>query len=86
MVHMTSYLFQPNIENMATYIQELKILIDNFLAATVKLNARWFNKMKFHKLTHLPWHIQRFGPPILFATESCERNNTVTHEALSHSS
>ncbi|KAJ3989861.1 hypothetical protein F5890DRAFT_1561385 [Lentinula detonsa] len=46
---------------------------------------RWFNKPKFHVLLHLPEHIRRFGPAILFATETFESYNAVIRGFSIHS-
>lgn len=51
--------------------------IDRFLNCTARWTPRWFNKPKFHILLHLPAHIRRFGPAILFATEAFESFNAV---------
>ena len=51
--------------------------IDNFLPRTALWNTQWFNKPKFHILLHILLHIQKFGPPILCATESFESYNYV---------
>ncbi|KAG0146733.1 hypothetical protein CROQUDRAFT_16638, partial [Cronartium quercuum f. sp. fusiforme G11] len=60
-------------------------LFDTFLHETVKLNAMWTNKPKFHILTHLPDSIALFGPASLFVTEKFESYNANTHSALVHS-
>ncbi|KAJ6543258.1 hypothetical protein DFH09DRAFT_1249389 [Mycena vulgaris] len=46
---------------------------------------RWFNKPKFHIILHLPLHIRRFGPAILFATEGFESFNSIIREKSVHS-
>ncbi|KZV82798.1 hypothetical protein EXIGLDRAFT_596859, partial [Exidia glandulosa HHB12029] len=66
--------WQPVIDNMDDYILTLEQprltrSINNLLAATARWTPRWFNKPKFHLLVHLPDHIRRFGPAIIFATE-----------------
>ncbi len=48
-----------------------------FLVLAARWSSRWFNKPKFHILVHLPEHIHRFGPAILFATEAFELFNAV---------
>jgi hypothetical protein len=55
----------------------LKQAIDNFLLHIANWSARWFNKPKFHILLHILDHIRRFGPAILFATESFESYNAL---------
>ncbi len=59
--------------------------IQNFLFLTAKWSPRWFNKPKFHILLHLPHHVRRFGPAILFATESFESFNGVIRAKSIHS-
>lgn len=63
----------------------MKHKILQFLLHTVPWNAAWFNKPKFHILVHLPNHIRRFGPAILFATEAFESFNAVIREKSIHS-
>lgn len=63
----------------------MKKEIDNFLLLTAKWSPRWFNKPKFHILLHLPEHVRRFGPAILFATESFESFNAVIRAKSVHS-
>lgn len=46
---------------------------------------RWFNKPKFHIFLHLPAHIRRFGPAILFATEAFESFNAIIRAKSVHS-
>ncbi|KAI0718618.1 hypothetical protein C8T65DRAFT_737260 [Cerioporus squamosus] len=67
--------WQPEIEDIDAYTTCLKEAIDTFLDVTCKLTPRWFNKPKFHILLHLPDHIQRFRPAMLFATEGFESFN-----------
>jgi hypothetical protein len=46
---------------------------------------RWFNKPKFHFIIHLPAHIRRFGPAVLFATETFESYNAIIRGKSVHS-
>ncbi|KAG8696163.1 hypothetical protein FRC09_008684 [Ceratobasidium sp. 395] len=77
--------FQPEIHNIDAYIAELEARIDRLLIATVICNPRWFNKPKFHVLLHLPGHVRRIGPPVLFATETFEGYNFVIRLRSVHS-
>ena len=52
---------------------------------TARVTPRWFNKPKFHILLHLPEHIRRFGPSILFATETFESYNALIRDHSIHS-
>lgn len=51
----------------------------------MRWTPRWFNKPKFHIIRHLPDHIRRFGPAILFATENFESFNAVIRTHSIHS-
>jgi hypothetical protein len=71
-----------------TYVKTqatLEYEIQQFLIRTAKWTAAWFNKPKFHILVHLPDHIRRFGPAILFATEAFESFNAVIRAKSIHS-
>ena len=59
--------------------------IQEFHFRTISWTPRWFNKPKFHFLLHLPSHIRRFGPAVLFATESFESFNAVIRAKSVHS-
>jgi len=59
--------------------------IDSFLLHAARWTNRWFNKPKFHIILHLPTHIRRFGPAILFATEAFESFNAVIRAKSVHS-
>ena len=52
---------------------------------TAKWTPRWFNKPKFHILLHLPTHVRRFGPAVLFATEPFESFNALIRAKSVHS-
>ena len=58
----------------------MRVAIDRFLVCTANWTPRWFNKPKFHLLLHLPDHVERFGPAILFATEGFESFNAVIRD------
>ncbi|KAI0071651.1 hypothetical protein K474DRAFT_1606601 [Panus rudis PR-1116 ss-1] len=77
--------WQPEIHNLDEYIAHLEKAINHFLDRTCILTPRWFNKPKFHILLHLPTHIRRFGPAILFATEGFESFNAVIRAHSVHS-
>ncbi|KAJ7764528.1 hypothetical protein DFH07DRAFT_376904 [Mycena maculata] len=62
--------WQPHIKDLDKYIGDLEDAIDHFLDCTCRLSLNWFNKPKFHVILHLPAHIRRFGPAMLFATKS----------------
>ncbi|KAK7464119.1 hypothetical protein VKT23_006283 [Stygiomarasmius scandens] len=77
--------WQPEIRNIEDYTADLKAVIDYFLDCTCRLTPRWFNKPKFHVLLHLPEHIKRFGPAMLFATEGFESYNAIIRASSIHS-
>ncbi|KAE9398997.1 hypothetical protein BT96DRAFT_957440 [Gymnopus androsaceus JB14] len=82
---LVTLVWQPQIHDVDEYIIELEKTIDYFLDATCRLTPRWFNKPKFHVLLHLPDHIRRFGPAMLFATESFESYNAIIRSRSVHS-
>ncbi|KAJ6611881.1 hypothetical protein B0H10DRAFT_1696422, partial [Mycena sp. CBHHK59/15] len=63
--------WQPHINDLDTHIvcEQLEAAIKHFLDCTCRLTLQWFNKPKFHVILHLPAHIRRFAPAMLFATE-----------------
>ena len=70
------------------YFLQQRILeaeIEGFLLRTARWTSQWFNKPKFHIFLHLPSHIRRFGPAILFATEAFESFNAVIRAKSIHS-
>ncbi|RDX43344.1 hypothetical protein OH76DRAFT_1206029 [Lentinus brumalis] len=77
--------FQPSISDRSAYIVRLRDAIDNFLAATALWTTQWFNKPKFHILLHLLAHVERFGPAVLYSTETFESYNYVIRLRSIHS-
>jgi hypothetical protein len=49
-----SLIFQTHIDNMSTYISDLRNHIDIFLSHVIEDSAQWVTKAKFHMLLHLP--------------------------------
>ncbi|KAK7006456.1 hypothetical protein R3P38DRAFT_3038299 [Favolaschia claudopus] len=78
-------IWQPEIVDIESHISLLTREIDNFLLHVARWNNRWFNKPKFHIILHLPAHIRRFGPAILFATEAFESFNAIIRAKSVHS-
>ena len=76
-------------ENFLTCLHCFQTLLDHeikhFLLCAARWTTRWFNKPKFHIFLHLPEHIRRFGPAILFATEAFKSFNTIIHAKSVHS-
>ncbi|KAG8692786.1 hypothetical protein FRC08_009539 [Ceratobasidium sp. 394] len=83
--HLTPLAFQSEIDNIDDYVVILSDSINALLEATVLWTPQWFNKPKFHVLLHLPQHIRRFGPAVLFATETFESYNFVIRLRSVHS-
>ncbi|KDQ53774.1 hypothetical protein JAAARDRAFT_209796 [Jaapia argillacea MUCL 33604] len=79
-------IFQPTINNLPVYLENLAAAIDDFLAATALWTTQWFNKPKFHVLLHLVDHVRRYGPPILYATKGFESYNFIIRLRSIHSS
>ena len=82
---LSTYVFTTKIDDMTTYLADIRKYIRIFLHHTIHMSARWANKPKFHMLTHLPASIQRFGPPSLFAMEKFESYNSILRKASVHS-
>ncbi|KAI9442451.1 hypothetical protein H4582DRAFT_1809218 [Lactarius indigo] len=77
--------WQAEIPNIDEYIARLEIAIQEFHYRIIRWTPRWFNKAKYHVILHLPTHVRRFGPAILFATESFESFNAVIRAKSIHS-
>ncbi|KIK75107.1 hypothetical protein PAXRUDRAFT_29105, partial [Paxillus rubicundulus Ve08.2h10] len=77
--------WQPVIDNLDAHLDAVQTSINHFLNCTVHWTLRWFNKPKFHIICHLPDHICRFGPPVLFAMEGFESFNAVIRDRSVHS-
>ncbi|KAJ7770349.1 hypothetical protein B0H14DRAFT_2402407 [Mycena olivaceomarginata] len=78
-------IWQPEIDDIESHIALLTKEIEHFLLCAARWTNRWFNKPKFHIFVHLPAHIRRFGPAILFATEAFESFNAIIRAKSVHS-
>ncbi|KAJ7145018.1 hypothetical protein C8R46DRAFT_1232351 [Mycena filopes] len=78
-------IWQPEIADIEPHIAVLTAEIEHFLLCAARWTNRWFNKPKFHIFVHLPAHIRRFGPAILFATEAFESFNAIIRAKSVHS-
>ncbi|KAK1226230.1 hypothetical protein PQX77_010812 [Marasmius sp. AFHP31] len=78
-------IWQPEISDLEKYLSSVTLEIQNFLLHAAHWSIRWFNKPKFHILIHIPEHIRRMGPAMLFATETFESYNAVIREKSVHS-
>ncbi|KAA1114227.1 hypothetical protein PGT21_001097 [Puccinia graminis f. sp. tritici] len=85
LAQLSSYIFQTRINNMETYLYELKQHIQIFMSRLIQFTAQWINKPKFHMLFHLLESIARFGPATLCATEEFESYNGVLRNLSTHS-
>ncbi|KAI0037418.1 hypothetical protein FA95DRAFT_1507003, partial [Auriscalpium vulgare] len=71
-------LWYHTITDMATYLSDLQILIDNVLDLWALIDSsRIIDKPKLHILTYLVPDIRRFGPAILYSTEGFECWNAI---------
>ncbi|KAJ7269484.1 hypothetical protein C8J57DRAFT_1435517 [Mycena rebaudengoi] len=77
--------WQPHIIDIDKHTVQLDAAIKHFLDCTCGLTLQWFNKPKFHVILHLPSHIRRFGPAMLFATEGFESFNAIIRSCSIHS-
>ncbi|KAI0794995.1 hypothetical protein C8Q75DRAFT_838852 [Abortiporus biennis] len=86
-------LWYHSIEDMKTYIEDLKVLIANVLDIWSSIDPqRIIDKIKLHLYLHTPEDIQNFGPAIIFSTEIFECWNAIfrtcsvlsNHQAASH--
>ncbi|KAJ3903783.1 hypothetical protein F5879DRAFT_803009 [Lentinula edodes] len=77
--------WQPVINHLDEYLATLELAVDRFLDCATNWTPRWFNKPKFHIIKHLPMHIRRFGPAILYATEGFESFNAIIRDHSVHS-
>ncbi|KAJ3867820.1 hypothetical protein EV359DRAFT_33661 [Lentinula novae-zelandiae] len=77
--------WQPVILHLDTYLATLELAIEHFLNCAAHWTPRWFNKPKFHIICHLPMHIRRFGPAMLYATEGFESFNAIIRDHSVHS-
>jgi hypothetical protein len=57
----------------------------HFLNCVIQWDPTWSNKPKFHLILHILDHISRFGPAILFTTETLESYNAIIREWSIHS-
>ncbi|KIM36126.1 hypothetical protein M413DRAFT_31880 [Hebeloma cylindrosporum] len=78
-------IWQPSIKSIDEHLKLLESKIEHFLLCAAWWTCRWFNKPKFHIFVHLPEHVRRFGPAILFATEAFESFNAVIRAKSVHS-
>ena len=73
-------LWHTHIEDLDVYLTQLRETIDEFLVITAQcVPSIMILKPKFHFLVHLPMHIRRFGPSILYSTERYESFNHIFH-------
>ncbi|PPQ96190.1 hypothetical protein CVT26_004825 [Gymnopilus dilepis] len=78
-------IWQPVIHGCNAHIGLLQHGIRTLLLRTARWGSRWFTEPKSHLLLHLPGHVRRFGPAMLFATEAFESCNAVFRAKSVHS-
>ncbi|KAL0575042.1 hypothetical protein V5O48_006915 [Marasmius crinis-equi] len=83
--NLVALVWQPVVRDVDIHVNRVDAAINHFLDVVCLLNLGWFNKPKFHVILHLPVHIRRFGPAILFATEGFESFNAIIRCCSIHS-
>ncbi|TBU51623.1 hypothetical protein BD310DRAFT_791607, partial [Dichomitus squalens] len=83
---LTVLLWETDIESMPKYQEQLRKSIDNVLDHAVVLSPGLLTeKNKLHILLHIPEHIARHGPSLLFSTERYESFNHIFRLSSIHS-
>ncbi|KAL0567444.1 hypothetical protein V5O48_014549 [Marasmius crinis-equi] len=79
-------IWHTEIGNLESYLSDLSHTIEAFLNITAECSPSiLISKPKFHFLVHLPAHIQRFGPALIFSTERYKSFNHVFRLTCIHS-
>ncbi|KAH9951510.1 hypothetical protein B0H21DRAFT_705735, partial [Amylocystis lapponica] len=75
---LSAMLWYHSIQNMADYLADLKVLINNLLNVWAVIDPNHIlTKLKLHVLPHLVEDIQHFGPAVLYSTEIFECWNAI---------
>ncbi|KAF7311880.1 hypothetical protein MIND_00198900 [Mycena indigotica] len=73
-----AWVWVPEIDDMPTYIAQLKIAVANVLDAWDAVDPlRIIVKIKLHLLAHLAEDVEWYGPPVRFSTETQEGYNAI---------
>ncbi|KAI0829952.1 hypothetical protein BC628DRAFT_1314715 [Trametes gibbosa] len=84
--HLTVLIWETNITDITTFTKELREVIQETIDFAATLSPGLLTeKNKFHILAHLPDHIERFGPALLFSTERYESFNHIFRLCSIHS-
>ncbi|KAI9000497.1 hypothetical protein BD414DRAFT_404535 [Trametes punicea] len=84
--HVTVLIWETNIKDIKSFTQELCKAIHEVVDFAAMLSPGLLTeKNKFHILMHLPEHVQRFGPALLFSTERYESFNHIFRLCSIHS-
>ncbi|EJF57509.1 hypothetical protein DICSQDRAFT_69263, partial [Dichomitus squalens LYAD-421 SS1] len=83
---LTVLLWETEIIVMADYLKELRMVINDVLDHAASLSPGLVTeKNKLHILLHIPDHIERHGPALLFSTERYESFNHLFRLSSIHS-
>ncbi|TFY58531.1 hypothetical protein EVJ58_g6361 [Rhodofomes roseus] len=83
---LTVLIWETEITNMSAYVKDLRDAIRDVMDFAAKQSPSLITlKNKFHILSHLPDHIERFGPALLFSTERYESFNRIFRLCSIHS-
>ncbi|KAI9103448.1 hypothetical protein DFS34DRAFT_576687, partial [Phlyctochytrium arcticum] len=66
------------------YVVDLQRAITALFAAVCDIDHKIFSRRKYHALVHLTEDVRRFGPAVLFATETFESFNPIVRVQLAH--
>ncbi|TBU53792.1 hypothetical protein BD310DRAFT_951832 [Dichomitus squalens] len=84
--HLTVLLWETEIDDINIYLPDLRRAIQDVIDFAAALSPGLLTeKNKFHILSHIPDHIERHGPAILFSTERYESFNHVFRLCSIHS-
>ncbi|OJT07070.1 hypothetical protein TRAPUB_2102 [Trametes pubescens] len=84
--YLTVLIWETEITDIKVYTKELRTVIQETIDFAAALSPGLLTeKNKFHILAHLPDHIERFGPALLFSTERYESFNHIFRLCSIHS-
>ncbi|RDX41700.1 hypothetical protein OH76DRAFT_1489271 [Lentinus brumalis] len=83
---LTVLIWEAQIDNIKVFVEELRSAINEVLDFAATLSPGLVtDKNKLHILLHLPEHVERFGPALLFSTERYESFNHIFRLCSIHS-
>ncbi|KAI0644697.1 hypothetical protein C8Q79DRAFT_912903 [Trametes meyenii] len=84
--YLTVLLWETEIDDINSYVKTLRKAIDDVIDFAAQLSPSLItDKNKFHILSHLPDHVLRHGPALLFSTERYESFNHIFRLCSIHS-